>query len=523
MSWSAASSNATNNYNQALSWYNQNYPGDPTGAATFASNIAANGATYNSQMGQWMTPAPYLPATDQGNQLDSGSPGVQQLAVQPTNYNGDINAIIAAAQKNTPTNAMSVSPVAMPGNLPVNFGQGGLGGGVPVSGTPTTLGGVAPVQGVPAGGSISNNDPSLGNGTGLSSGSVNPAVRTAEQAIPTALGVAGVAGGLGAAAGLTGTGAGAAAGGGGGGGGGAALLPAATAGSPTLGDAAAGATAGAAAGAAGGAAAGGGLAGTLIPAAILGSGVAGALGVKVAGDAQAAAATSAATNAQQTNAAALAQQQQQFDATMKANAAALAQQQTNVQPYIDAGKTALGKLGSMAPDSFTAADFTANQDPAYQWDLSQGIKALQNSAAASGNLLSGNTLEAITNYGQQQASNEYQNAFNRYQTQYGTNLNVQQSIAGLGQTAVGQSNSASQNNASLNAQLGMSNSAANTAISQNSANAYGQGQIGAASANASGYVGVVNALNNATGAYINNNNSNTLINALTNKNSIYGS
>src|SRR5262249_49173751 len=54
------------------------------------------------------------------------------------------------------------------------------------------------------------------------------------------------------------------------------------------------------------------------------------------------------------------------------------------------------------------------QDPGYQFRLNEGMKALQNSAAASGGLLSGPTLKALTNYSQGAASQEYANAFNRF-------------------------------------------------------------------------------------------------------------
>lgn len=62
---------------------------------------------------------------------------------------------------------------------------------------------------------------------------------------------------------------------------------------------------------------------------------------------------------------------------------------------------------------FGMADFEA--DPGYAFRLSEGMKALDASAAARGGLLSGNTLRGALKYGQDQASQEYTNAFNRYQ------------------------------------------------------------------------------------------------------------
>jgi hypothetical protein len=62
---------------------------------------------------------------------------------------------------------------------------------------------------------------------------------------------------------------------------------------------------------------------------------------------------------------------------------------------------------------FGMSDFQA--DPGYAFRLSEGMKALDASAAARGGLLSGNTLRGAVKYGQDAASEEYTNAFNRYQ------------------------------------------------------------------------------------------------------------
>ena len=74
--------------------------------------------------------------------------------------------------------------------------------------------------------------------------------------------------------------------------------------------------------------------------------------------------------------------------------------------------------------NFTPPDAAAvYADPGYQFRLSQGEQALQQSAAGKGLLRSGGTLKDILNYGQNYASNEYENAYNRalstFQTNYG--------------------------------------------------------------------------------------------------------
>jgi hypothetical protein len=62
---------------------------------------------------------------------------------------------------------------------------------------------------------------------------------------------------------------------------------------------------------------------------------------------------------------------------------------------------------------FQTSDF--QQDPGYAFRLAEGQKALDRSAAARGGLISGAALKAATGYGQQMGSQEYQNAYNRFQ------------------------------------------------------------------------------------------------------------
>ena len=80
---------------------------------------------------------------------------------------------------------------------------------------------------------------------------------------------------------------------------------------------------------------------------------------------------------------------------------------------------------------FSIADFEA--DPGYAFRLSEGIKALDSSAAARGGLLSGNTLRGALKYGQDAASQEYTNAFNRYQLNRRNQLEPLETMLGVGQ------------------------------------------------------------------------------------------
>ena len=71
------------------------------------------------------------------------------------------------------------------------------------------------------------------------------------------------------------------------------------------------------------------------------------------------------------------------------------------------------------PGEFVAPTYESMlADPSYQFRLGEGRKALENSAAARGVLNSGGTLADILNYGQQAASQEYQNIFNRDLTKW---------------------------------------------------------------------------------------------------------
>ena len=157
------------------------------------------------------------------------------------------------------------------------------------------------------------------------------------------------------------------------------------------------------------------------------------------------------------------------------------ERQTELQePWRKAGQDALNKLIPLSDyTKFGMNQFQA--DPGYAFRLSEGMKALDRTAAARGGLLSGSTLKGEQRYGQEMGSQEYKNAFNRYQTERNAQLNPLQSLAGVGQTAT-------------NALSGMAGQ-----MGQNYATGYGN--IG--QARASGYVGGANALNSAIGTGLN--------------------
>jgi len=151
------------------------------------------------------------------------------------------------------------------------------------------------------------------------------------------------------------------------------------------------------------------------------------------------------------------------------------------RPYREAGELALNKLIPLATEytPFGMQQFQA--DPGYAFRLSEGQKALERSTAARVGLQSGAALKAAARYGQEMGSQEFQNAFNRFQTERAARLNPLQSLAGVGQTAAN----------TLGAQAGQ--------FGSNMAETLGAG----AQARASGYMGAANAIGGGLNQYMN--------------------
>ena len=186
------------------------------------------------------------------------------------------------------------------------------------------------------------------------------------------------------------------------------------------------------------------------------------------------------------------------------------------------GPNASAKFGGVpgydpasAMKNFGAADFQA--DPGYAFRLSEGMKALDRTAASRGGLLSGATLKGAQRYGSDLASQEYQNAFNRYQANratqeqnYGNAFNrfqterintlaPLQSLAGVGQSASQQAAQAAQAyGAGGSSTLGALGAGQTSALANYGA-AQGSNIIGAGNARASGYLGGANAVSSSVG------------------------
>jgi len=172
------------------------------------------------------------------------------------------------------------------------------------------------------------------------------------------------------------------------------------------------------------------------------------------------------------------------------------------KPFREVGLRALNKLeGASEYTPFGMGQF--QQDPGYAFRLAEGQKALDRQAAARGGLISGGALKAAQRYGQDMGSQEYQNAFNRYQAERQAKLGPLQSLAGVGQTS------------------------ANTlgAAGQQYATAAGEALGAGAQARASGYMGTANTLTGGLNQYLNYQNQqsqNALLQNYLNRNQGFG-
>jgi len=146
------------------------------------------------------------------------------------------------------------------------------------------------------------------------------------------------------------------------------------------------------------------------------------------------------------------------------------------EPFRQSGINALNKIES--------GDIMSEMDPSYRFRFGEGLKALDRTAAARGGLISGGALKAAQRYGQDYASTEFGNAYNRLASR-----------AGFGQTA----------------STNMGGAAGNFGTMA------GNNMMAGANARASGYVGGANALTGGLNQYLNYTQGQSMINALQNR------
>jgi hypothetical protein len=121
----------------------------------------------------------------------------------------------------------------------------------------------------------------------------------------------------------------------------------------------------------------------------------------------------------------------------------LAQTTTNLQPYMTAGTNALSSIQQMlglttgAGGTAGAPNYTAfTSSPGYQFLLNQGNQNIQNQATAGGGM-TGNTLKALQQFGQQSAGTSYQQFLSNLSSLSGSGQNAATSLGQIGANVTG--------------------------------------------------------------------------------------
>jgi len=117
--------------------------------------------------------------------------------------------------------------------------------------------------------------------------------------------------------------------------------------------------------------------------------------------------------------------QAMYEATAEAN--------RGLDPYRQTGEQGNAALAELARGGFkfNYADYA--NDPAFDFQMKKGTQAIANSAAARGLASSGNVLQGLTDYGQGLAATHYDQAFQRALKTFGTNVDVNDILAGRGE------------------------------------------------------------------------------------------
>ena len=152
--------------------------------------------------------------------------------------------------------------------------------------------------------------------------------------------------------------------------------------------------------------------------------------------------------------------------------------------------------------NFGSADFQT--DPGYSFRLSEGLKAIDRQAAARGGLISGAGLKAAGRFGGDLASQEYGNAFNRFQTNRASQAGLFTDALNRERTRqmdeYGRLSDFTTRGANAAAGTGSSQAAYGTNaanLMSQGAQAMGQGVLGAGQSTAAGQMGAGNTYNNA--------------------------
>ncbi len=148
--------------------------------------------------------------------------------------------------------------------------------------------------------------------------------------------------------------------------------------------------------------------------------------------------------------ASIAEQRRQYD-----------QSRTDMLPWLESGKSALTDLNALA--SGDTSKFFA--DPGYNFARTEGMRGIEQSAAARGGAASGNALKALSEFNQGLASQQYGDFYNRTAARAGVGQSTSNSLANLGQnyaSGVGQAYQQA-GDARASGVMGTANSLANAA------------------------------------------------------------
>lgn len=110
------------------------------------------------------------------------------------------------------------------------------------------------------------------------------------------------------------------------------------------------------------------------------------------------------------------------------------QQIADFEPWRESGQRALDQIwAGIESGSFEVGNINLEDDPGYRVRMQEGIDALDASASARGRLLSGAQKKALTQFGQEQGSKEYANAYARELQKKQQRYNILSGLSSQGQ------------------------------------------------------------------------------------------
>jgi hypothetical protein len=147
----------------------------------------------------------------------------------------------------------------------------------------------------------------------------------------------------------------------------------------------------------------------------------------------------------------------------------------DARPYRETGYTALQDITKRMPlftSQFGDEQMAQYLDPSMEFRRKLGEQTTARMLNVGGGAISGNTLRGLEDYGQNLASTEYGNAFNRFQNERNNIYNTLANIAGMGQGAVNTGVQAGTNFGGQQASIITGQAAAQAAGGVGAANAY---------------------------------------------------